>query len=257
MTTRHGSLVLALLLGTGVAAACGDDGAPPARNDGRRTVRELVPNLGRGVVGVFNRDNLGPLFVGTMATGFAAIYDDDLAEWIADPDHGFGKSFEDGAQPAVIGAVVAGVFVGGRFAGSSRFRAASYDLLDAFVVNWGYTAALKAVTQRERPNGEDDKSFPSGHTSNAFALAAVADLHYGWKVGVPAYAVASLVAVSRLQRNKHNLSDVVGGAALGYIVGRTVVRVNGGRSETGSGVSVSVTPLLGRRTRGIAVAVAF
>lgn len=254
---RHGALVLALVLGTSVAARSGDGAPPKTRDDGRRTLRQLIPNLGRGAVGVFNRDNLGPVFVGTMATGFSAIYDDDVAEWIADPNHNFGKSFEDGAQPAVIGAVVAGVFVGGRFAESPRFRALSYDLLDAFVVNWGYTASLKAATRRERPNGEDDKSFPSGHTSNAFALAAVAERHYGWKVGVPAYAVASLVGVSRLQRNKHNLSDVVAGAALGYIVGRTVARVNGGRTGASSGVSVSVTPLVGRRTRGMTVAMAF
>jgi membrane-associated phospholipid phosphatase len=129
--------------------------------------------------------------------------------------------------------------------------------LDAFVVNWGYKTALKAAVKRERPNGEDDKSFPSGHTSNAFALAAVAERHYGWKVGVPAYAVASLVAVSRLQRNKHDLSDVVAGAAVGYIVGRTVVRVNGGRPGPDRGASISVTLLVGRRTRGLAAAVAF
>ncbi len=253
------SLVLALTLGTAVAAPCGDGfaEAPPTRDDGHRTLRQLIPNLGRGAIGVFHRDNLGPLFVGGMSTGLAAIYDDDVADWIADPDHDFGKSFENGAQPAVIGAVVAGVFVGGRFAEGPRFRAMSHDLLDAFIVNWGYTTALKAAVRRGRPNGEDDKSFPSGHTSNAFALAAVAERHYGWKAGVPAYAVASLVAVSRLQRNKHNLSDVAAGAAVGYIVGRTVVRVNGGRPGPGSGASISVTPVVGRRTRGLVVAVAF
>ena len=103
---RTGSLLLALILGTAVVAPC-SDGAPEsaaARDDGQRTLRRLVPNLGRAAIGVFDRDNLGPLFVGTMATGFAAMYDDDLAEWIADPDHGFGKSFEDGAEPALIGA---------------------------------------------------------------------------------------------------------------------------------------------------------
>ena len=99
------------------------------------------------------------------------------------------------------------------------------DMLDAFVVNGVYTLVLKAAVRRERPNEQDNKAFPSGHTSNAFALAAVAERHYGWKAGVPAYLLASAVGVSRLQRNKHHLSDVVAGAALGYIVGRTVVRV--------------------------------
>jgi hypothetical protein len=85
----------------------------------------------------------------------------------------------------------------------------------------------------------------------------VAERHYGWKVGLPAYALASAVAVSRLQRNKHYVSDVVAAAAVGYLVGRTVVRVNGGRPGQDRGVATSVTPLVGRRTRGLAVAVAF
>ena len=252
-------MLAALALGAAVAAPCGDDlpEASPAPGDGRRTLRRFVPNLGRGVVGVFHRDNLGPFFVGAMATGFAAMYDDDVADWIADPDHDFGKSFEDGARPELVGLAVAGVFVGGRFAESPRFRAMSYDLLDAFVVNWAYTAVLKRTVARERPDGEDDKSFPSGHSSNAFALATVAERHYGWKAGLPAYALASAVAVSRLQRNKHHLSDVVAGAAVGYLAGRAVVRVNGGRPGPDGGASVSLTPLVGRRTRGLMVAVVF
>ena len=66
-----------------------------------------------------------------------------------------------------------------------------------------------------------------------------------------------MVAASRLQRNKHYLSDVLAGATLGYIVGRTVVRVNGAPLEPRRGVTVSVTPLLGRQTRGLMVAVTF
>jgi membrane-associated phospholipid phosphatase len=64
------------------------------------------------------------------------------------------------------------------------------------------------------------------------------------------------VAVSRLQRNKHYLSDVMAGATLGYVVGRTVVRVNSRPLET-RGPQVSVLPVVGRRTRAVAVAVAF
>lgn len=228
-----------------------------ARDDGRRTGRRFVPNLGRSAIGVFNRDNLGPLFVGAMATGFGVMYDEQVADHLADPDNGFGRGFEDGAGPVIMGAAVAGVFAWGRYAEGPRFRAMSYDLLGAFIVNGVYTTVLKAAAKRERPNGQDNKSFPSGHTSNAFALAAVADRHYGWKVGVPAYAVASAVGISRLQRNKHHLSDVLAGATLGYIVGRTVVRVNGSPLEKGGGTTVSVTPLLGRGTRGLMVSVVF
>jgi len=43
-------------------------------------------------------------------------------------------------------------------------------------------------------------------------------------MGIPAYSVAAFVALSRMEKNVHYLSDVVMGATIGYIVGRTVVR---------------------------------
>ena len=46
--------------------------------------------------------------------------------------------------------------------------------------------------------------------------------HFGWKVGIPAYGVASYVAASRLQTNRHYLSDIAFGAALGIVAGHTV-----------------------------------
>ena len=46
--------------------------------------------------------------------------------------------------------------------------------------------------------------------------------HFGWKAGVPAYALATYVAGSRLQENRHYVSDVMFGAAIGILAGRTV-----------------------------------
>jgi hypothetical protein len=63
--------------------------------------------------------------------------------------------------------------------------------------------------------------------------------------------------VSRLQRNMHYLSDVLAGATLGYIVGRTVVRVNGGPVGSSKGPQVSLSPVVGRRIRAVVVAVTF
>jgi membrane-associated phospholipid phosphatase len=97
----------------------------------------------------------------------------------------------------------------------------------AFMVNAAWTGALKYGVRRERPDGSNRRSFPSGHTSNAFAWATIADHHYGHKLGLPAYAVAGLIGVSRLEKNVHHLSDVLAGATLGYVVGRTVVRGDG------------------------------
>ena len=55
-----------------------------------------------------------------------------------------------------------------------------------------------------------------------FAAAAVIERHLGWKRSLLAYAIAGYVSASRLHDNRHYLSDVVFGAAVGQIAGRTV-----------------------------------
>jgi membrane-associated phospholipid phosphatase len=240
------------------AVAGAEDAAPVATlaPDGRRTLRRLPANLGRGVIGVFHRDNLVPLLAGGAATGIASIWDQEVRE--AAQPYDWGESLETAGGPIWSSVFVVGMFTAGRISHGTRFRAMTYDMLDAAVVNFGYTELLKLAVGRERPNGQDDKSFPSGHTSNSFALAAVVERHYGWKLGVPAYLVAGLVGASRIQQDKHYLSDVVAGAALGYVVGRTVVRVNSRPLEGAAhAASLDVAPILGRKTRGVRVALRF
>lgn len=82
------------------------------------------------------------------------------------------------------------------------------------------TSILKLATGRQRPDRSNTRSFPSGHTSHSFAVAAVARELFGPRVGRPAYTLAAIVALSRIQDNKHHLSDVLFGAGLGTLVGR-------------------------------------
>jgi len=169
----------------------------PQRDDGRRTLGRLPVNIGRGFVGVFSRESLAPLLIGGAVAGGAHFLDDDLRD-LANPDHGFGETLETAGGPIISGSSVLGLFTAGRLAHGERFRAMTYDLFGAAFVTMGYTSLIKAAVSRERPNGEDEKSFPSGHTSNAFTLATVAERHYGWKLGAPAYAVAAFVDPPRL-----------------------------------------------------------
>jgi membrane-associated phospholipid phosphatase len=96
------------------------------------------------------------------------------------------------------------------------------DLVRAQVVTQSLTLGVKLLVRRERPDGSNQASFPSGHASGTFATATVLQRHYGWKVGVPAYTVAGYVAASRMNEGKHYLSDVIFGAAVGIMAGRTV-----------------------------------
>jgi membrane-associated phospholipid phosphatase len=252
-------LVLGLLAGgplAGPAAAAPAEKAATPRDDGRRTVRALPSNLLRGAIGVVGSDNIPAFLVGGMAAASASFLDKDTQQ-AATGQLSWSDTFETAGGPVYSTVFVAGMFTAGRFASGLRFRAMTYDMLDAAIVNFAYTEVIKVAVGRERPNGQDNRSFPSGHTSNAFALAAVAQGHYGWKIGVPAYALAGLMGVSRIHQDKHWLSDVVAGAGLGYIVGRTVVRVNSRPLERAAGATWSVSPIVARHARGVQMSVTF
>lgn len=81
------------------------------------------------------------------------------------------------------------------------------------------TQGLKYAFPERRPDGSDMKSFPSGHTSTAFAAAASIYERQGIKAGIPAIAVATLVGVARVKADKHHWYDVVAGAGIGLTSG--------------------------------------
>jgi len=70
-----------------------------------------------------------------------------------------------------------------------------------------------------------NSSFPSGHTTVAFAAATVFALEYRNKPIVPiiAYSAATMIGLSRITENKHWSTDVLVGAALGFLTGKEVV----------------------------------
>ncbi len=87
----------------------------------------------------------------------------------------------------------------------------------AAATNLIITQGLKYTLHKERPNGEDNLSFPSGHSSVTFQAAAFIHKRYGTKYALPAYMAATLVGYSRVETDKHYTEDVLAGAALGII----------------------------------------
>ncbi len=77
---------------------------------------------------------------------------------------------------------------------------------------------LKYTVQRPRPDGSRNNSFPSGHTATSFMSATMLHMEYGWRspwFSIGAYTVATASGVSRILNNKHWMTDIVGGAAVG------------------------------------------
>jgi hypothetical protein len=124
--------------------------------------------------------------------------------------------------------------------------------LGAELVTAGVTSGLKDITNRERPSGGNN-SFPSGHSSGAFASSALANknlqsipmsdnLRFALEVGNVLLATAT--AWARVEANGHWLSDVLAGAAIGHFFGAFVHDAFMGLPEE-KPVQVKVVPLHG------------
>lgn len=108
-----------------------------------------------------------------------------------------------------------------------KLQQQSYKIAGALIINTAITQGLKYTINRNRPYEdyptiinpytiEKDASFPSGHTSTAFALAASVSMqNKKWYVVVPAYAWAASVGYSRMYLGEHYPTDVLAGAAIG------------------------------------------
>jgi hypothetical protein len=116
-----------------------------------------------------------------------------------------------------------GTYAWGRIFDEPKVSHFGMDLLQAQIITEMLVEPLKFAVGRERPDGSNNQSFPSGHAAITFATATVIERHLGWRKSILAYLIASYVAASRLHLDVHYLSDVVFGAAVGTIAGRTVV----------------------------------
>ena len=79
------------------------------------------------------------------------------------------------------------------------------------------TEGLKNATHQTRPDGSDNKSFPSRHAAVAFSAAQFMQMKGGWEYGLPSYAAAAYVANARVESNRHRWRDVAAGAATGAL----------------------------------------
>jgi len=210
------------------------------------------PEVGRNTVGVI----LGSVGVAGMMSLFDSrlsldarrIGGDDMS-----PPSAIG-SFVGGPVPLALGAVLYGA---GQVRGNGLVTQTGREVMRAVLISGGITAVVKGAVGRARPfaaPGDPDvyspghgftnaglASFPSGHTSAAFATATVLARELNaahpasrWWVNSLLFGGATFVGFSRVYQRQHWPSDVVVGAALGSITGYEVVaHGRGDRSHIG------------------------
>ena len=110
--------------------------------------------------------------------------------------------------------------------------------------------AVKNTFERVRPSfgsgpyeffKEGNKSFYSGHTTQAFTLATViAEMYKEDYPIVPyvAYGLASITAYARVQDKKHWASDVIMGAVAGHLVTKLALSAMNGNEEDRGGLTI-------------------
>lgn len=199
-------------------------------------------------------------FTGILAGGTVIyLFDDQIREWIQrnptlakdNAAEYFFEPWGSGLYPVVL---LGGFYVYGLAAKKSLPRQVAMAGVQAFIMTGITTQIIKELTHRHRPNqdsipnprlwegpftGWEYTSFPSGHTSTAFAIATLISSVYRDKVwvGVLSYGIATGVAWSRMYDNKHWASDVFIGAALGFAIGKTVYHVMKGNNNISLGIS--------------------
>jgi membrane-associated phospholipid phosphatase len=188
------------------------------------------------------------------AAFFVAKPDDHKVQrWVL-KDQTFGHDGATAASWAGDGTVLfpaaAAFYAAGRLSETRWSKDLGELSLEALAVSGIETQVLKFAVQRERPDGSDHYSFPSGHSSAAFSVATILAGEWGWTAGVPAFLGAGAIGYSRLELNKHFFSDVIFGAGLGIASGRAVLRAH----SVARNQRVAVTPFFGPDRAGVAVA---
>jgi hypothetical protein len=197
--------------------------APTPRHTG---IKALIKNLGSDVTHLPSKENLFWASVGGGLALSVHPVDDNVNEAMVNSDfaHDFFRLGSYLGQLYVLLPTAITVYAVGRGKDDPRVSHLGMDLIQSLAISEMIVETLKYTTQRERPDHSGNNSFPSGHAADTFAFATALERHLGWKGAVPAYIFSSYVAISRLPDNRHWLSDVVFGASVGIIAGRTVTR---------------------------------
>lgn len=209
------------------------------------------------------------------ATTLAFVYDDEIFNYI---DKTFTNSqsntisqYSDiyGEELFIVPSIALTYGIGA-IAKDTRLKNMSLATLQSFIFAEVASAGIKVLTCRERPDANSQQptansqswlgpfatfestSFVSGHSTRAFALATTVAGFYPEKkwVGIVSYSLATMTSVGRVISKEHWTSDVIVGAALGYFIGRGVVKFN---EKIGNINSVRIEPIATNYGVGIAV----
>ncbi len=228
----------------GISVIClvgGVDREVDAGVGGTAEARRTTPSLHRLVVTTarsFSGFSLYTLVGGAAGAAMAYQKDPEVQEWWRDrrPPHRVIRPAEAIGNLRYQVPTLIAFWGAARLARQSELATTGTALIEGFAVSKAMTMGLKYGVGRRRPDGSDQRSFPSGHASGSFTIATVIAYRHGPLVGLPALSAAAFTTVMRMAQQRHHLSDVVAGTALGIAVGRAAALVHAGSDPTQRGL---------------------
>lgn len=196
-----------------------------------RTPRQFFEDLPRHIGNDLKETFWNPWHIALLAAGTGvtlAVHeaDPEIQETFHpdDPLGGAGDVFNRMGYSWLLGGGTLTAFAISKLANAQKAALTAGTMFEAYALTMAFTFALKATTRRERPDGSNKLSFPSAHASGAFTLATVIEIFHGPLYGIPSYALASMIALSRMDANKHFATDTMAGALLGTLIGLGVAK---------------------------------
>ncbi len=171
------------------------------------------------------------------------VWDQQIQPQIAQGNPGqssvFSQLSEPFGNPLKMGILALGTYYTAGLLKNESLTGASSAALQGMLTAGVAAMAIKLLVHRVRPEEQilfdpykfkgpsmagDNLSFPSGHSTIAFALAASLSSYYenDWRLAVPLYFIAGITAYQRVYDFKHWPSDVVAGALLGTWIGSKI-----------------------------------
>jgi len=220
---------MVLMLGVAIASGC-------ATSERGLTARDYWPSGRRFKQAAKNAVKSPGTWIPLIGVGVVSIddWDQHISEWAVENTPVFGStgnaSDASGYLKSATSVAMVGTALAVPNADGPWERKPERLLLEVGAVQLSNlaTSVLKSVTDRERPDGEDDRSFPSGHASQSSARATLAcrnvdqipSLSKGWRTTLKTSfrVIAAGTAWARVEAGKHYPSDVLFGSALGNFV---------------------------------------
>jgi membrane-associated phospholipid phosphatase len=221
-----------------------------------------LPNLSHSttvkqdLVSPVTTDAAYAFWTGTAITTYLLISEDTISD-VASKNTSNRKPLGDASKlgdlygqvyPNII--YFAGMGLHGFFAGDRDSYGRASHMFKATLYA-GLTATIIKYTVREpRPNNIKEKnSFPSGHTTTAFAFATVVATQHDWYWGVLALGGAALTGYSRMNDGRHFLHDVAAGMTIGISYGLGTYFTQ----YRGQGKRYAFAPIIDQNTTGLRV----